>query len=257
MKINLLEKNDDKIVFEIKDSNPVFANTLRRSIVNKVPVMATEKIDITVNSSALYDEMLAHRIGLVPIKFPAGKYKRRDDCTCKGKGCANCEVKGVVKKKGTTLVCGEDIKFTDKDVSAKNPKELIVKIIDRQEVDVELTARLGTADEHARWQPAIVGYKYAPETDISKYCEKCQKELKSAPADDVDKATGKIKNPLAVEKFRSTVGACDEDASKLDSDKSRIIFTVESVSGLDPKTIVLEALSAFEKELKEFEAELK
>ncbi|MCK4555451.1 MAG: DNA-directed RNA polymerase subunit D, partial [Candidatus Aenigmarchaeota archaeon] len=130
MKINLLEKNDDKIVFEIKDSNPVFANTLRRSIVNKVPVMATEKIDITVNSSALYDEMLAHRIGLVPIKFPAGKYKRRDDCTCKGKGCANCEVKGVVKKKGTTLVCGEDIKFTDKDVSAKNPKELIVKLID-------------------------------------------------------------------------------------------------------------------------------
>ncbi len=257
MKVNLLEKSDDKIVFEITGSSPAFVNTIRRSIVNKVPVMAAEKIDITANSSALYDEMLAHRVGLIPIKFPAGKYNLRKDCSCKGKGCASCEVKGVVKKRGTTSVCGEDIKFTDENVSAKNPKELITKIIDRQEVNFELTARLGTANEHARWQPALVGYKYAPETDISKYCEKCQKELKTASADDVDNAAGKITNPLAVEKFRATVGACSEDASKLDSDKSKLIVTIESVSGLDPKTIVLEALSVFEKELKEFEAELK
>ncbi len=252
MKVNLLEKSGDKIVFEITGSTPVFVNTIRRSIVNKVPVMAAEKIDISANSTALYDEMLAHRIGLTPLKFPAGKYKLRENCSCKGKGCANCEVKGIMKKKGTVSVYGEDIKFTDENVSAKNPKELIAKMIDLQEVDVEITARLGTASEHARWQPALVGYKYAPETDISKYCEKCQKELKS-----VSSAAGKITNPLAVEKFRATVGACSEDASKLDSDKSKLIVTIESVSGLDPKTIVLEALSVFEKELKEFEAELK
>ena len=61
-----IEKNENKIVFEteIEDS---LANAIRR-YVNHVPTLAIDEIEITKNDSPLYDEMIANRIGLIPLK---------------------------------------------------------------------------------------------------------------------------------------------------------------------------------------------
>jgi DNA-directed RNA polymerase I and III subunit RPAC1 len=44
------------------------ANALRRILLAEVPTIAIENVWISVNHSIVQDEVLAHRIGLIPIK---------------------------------------------------------------------------------------------------------------------------------------------------------------------------------------------
>src|SRR6056297_1998188 len=64
--MKLINKTNQKLVFsaEIEDS---LANAIRRYIY-RIPILAIDEVEISKNDSPLYDETLAHRIGLIPIK---------------------------------------------------------------------------------------------------------------------------------------------------------------------------------------------
>jgi DNA-directed RNA polymerase subunit D len=61
-----IQKSKDKIIFKT-DMNIPLANAIRRSA-NEIPILAINEVDIYKNDSVLYDEFLAHRIGLIPLK---------------------------------------------------------------------------------------------------------------------------------------------------------------------------------------------
>ena len=61
MEVKLLKKEGEKLSFILKGADEVTVNTLRRMIKEEVPTLAIEDIEIKDNSSALYDEILAHR----------------------------------------------------------------------------------------------------------------------------------------------------------------------------------------------------
>src|SRR3989344_1656233 len=66
----------DKLVLRIPAKESL-ANAVRRSI-SEIPTLAVDEVEIFKNDSALYDEVLAHRIGLVPLvteKSHSGKTK--------------------------------------------------------------------------------------------------------------------------------------------------------------------------------------
>ena len=81
MKIKLLEKTDSKVKLELNGTNPAFTNMLRRTIVQHVSVAAIDNIDVIKNTSALYNETLAHRIGHIPINYKT-KMVKKEDCKC-------------------------------------------------------------------------------------------------------------------------------------------------------------------------------
>ena len=56
-------------------------------MIDEVPTMAIEDVEFRKNNSILYDEMLAHRLGLVVLKTDLKSYDLLEECTCKGKGC--------------------------------------------------------------------------------------------------------------------------------------------------------------------------
>ena len=99
MEIRVLsnDKEKGKLSFIIKDTTPAFVNTLRRIMVEEVPTMAIEDVEFRKNNSILYDEMIAHRLGLISLKTDLKSYNLPENCKCKGEGCARCQLKLTLK----------------------------------------------------------------------------------------------------------------------------------------------------------------
>lgn len=54
--------------FDLIGCHPFLANTFRRLILSDVQAMAIDKVHILNNTSIIQDEVLAHRLGLIPLK---------------------------------------------------------------------------------------------------------------------------------------------------------------------------------------------
>src|SRR3989338_1520712 len=123
------EKKINKLTFMIKGSDEVFANTIRRLILEEVPVLAVEDLEIKSNGSALYDEMLALRLGLTPIKTDLKSYNLKEKCKCNGEGCAQCELKITLKGSKKGYVYAEEAQSTDPKCTFVFPKMPVIKLL--------------------------------------------------------------------------------------------------------------------------------
>jgi len=159
MKVKILGKKKDEIKFSVEDITPGFANALRRVIMSEVPTMAIEWVDFKKNSSVLPDEVLANRLGQVPLTFDRKAYDLPGKCKCEGKKCSRCQVELVLKEKGPCVVYSGDLKCKAKDVKPVFNKIPIVELFEDEELQFEAVAQLGLGKDHAKWQAAVVGYE--------------------------------------------------------------------------------------------------
>ena len=67
MQIRVTSLDEYDMEFEIEGIDAPIANALRRIMLAEVPTMAIEKVVLEQNTSVLADEVLCHRLGLVPI----------------------------------------------------------------------------------------------------------------------------------------------------------------------------------------------
>jgi DNA-directed RNA polymerase subunit D len=259
MKVNLLtekksKKAEDKMVFEISDVDISYANTLRRLFMNEVPVMAIEDVEFRKNDSGLYDEIIAHRLGLIPFKTDLKSYNFKSECKCKGEGCGRCQLKMTLKAKGPGTVYSGDIKTKDPKVKPVYPKMPIAKLLDDQDLELEATAILGLGKVHAKWSPCLAYYKEAVEIKIEKQpdnkeelVEQCPQKIFAIKNDKLIVVDDKVNDCTLCD-------ACVELSNKKIKvePKKSYIMTVESWGQLEPKEIVEEAIDAYEKQLDEF-----
>ena len=73
--IEVLKSNEEEIVFDIKGLEPPIVNALRRILLSEIPTMAIETVNIYQNTSVMPDEVLAHRLGLIPILADAEDFQ--------------------------------------------------------------------------------------------------------------------------------------------------------------------------------------
>jgi DNA-directed RNA polymerase subunit D len=164
MKIRVLRKRGEKMEFTVEGVTPAFANALRRIMISEVPVLAIEWADVTENTSVLFDEFIAHRMGLLPLAFNPGKFNITDECVCGGKGCPSCQAVFTLEKMGPGMVYSGDMKSSNRDVKPTDPKFPIVELLEKQAIRLSAVARLGFGKDHAKFQAANATYKYQPET---------------------------------------------------------------------------------------------
>ncbi len=148
--VETVEETDDVLKVEISGINEAIANSLRRSMMTKVPTLATKELQITRNESGLFDEVLANRIGQVPFTIPSNV--EEDD-----------EVHLALKQEGPGTVLAEDLKADNDEAEPVNPETVIVDLKEDQDLELEATAVLGRGSEHAKHQGGTVGYEKVDE----------------------------------------------------------------------------------------------
>lgn len=158
MKIEDVKKDTkgEKLQLKIRDADLSFVNAIRRFCTESVPVLAVDTVEFAKNDSVLYDEIIAHRIGLIPLKANIKSFKLRDECSCDGKGCNKCMVKLKLSAKGKE-VSSKDMKSTGVEIPYDIP---IVKLAQEQELEFVAEARLGVGKEHAKFIPGLVFHTY-------------------------------------------------------------------------------------------------
>jgi DNA-directed RNA polymerase subunit D len=217
--------------------------------------MAIEEAEIRKNSSILYDEIIAHRLGLIPLKTDLKTYNLPGKCTCEGAGCAKCTLKLTLKAKGPGMITAKDMQSSDPKVVPVYPDMPIVKLLKGQLLELEATAILGKGKDHMKWSPAIAYYKYKPVVDIAKNPDNADEVAKRCPVNVFSCKSGK----LSINKDNlfdcHLCGECAEvskGAVKLNETDSEFIFFIEPFGQLSIKEIVEQAVSVMDEKLDEF-----
>ena len=267
MEIEFSSLDDSLARFTLAGASPAFANAFRRAMIGEVPTLAIEDVRIYDNTSAFFDEMLAHRLGLIPIKTDLSTYSTQENCTCGGTGCPGCTVTFTLSVEGPKTVQSSDLIPQDPKATPVYDNIPIVKLAKGQKLVVEARAVLNTGRVHAKWQPTLVcGFKNYPVVSISETCDacgncvdECPREVLAARGKKVEVVKGKLPDCSMCklcERACMASGIGDEPAITISAEPDRYIFVVESDGSLPVKEIMERALQYIRDQSNELERQL-
>lgn len=238
-----LDKKKNKLSFILKDSDEAFANVIRRFSMDEVPTLAVDEVEFRDNSSALYDEIIAHRLGLIPIKTDLKSYDLPENCSCQSAGCAKCQLKILLKTGKRGLVLASDAQSKDPKCKFAYPDMPVVKLLAKQKLEVEATATLGQGKKHAKWSPGLVFFKHEPSINFDeKKLKPEDKQFLNRLDKNVFELSGnKIKinhaNLIQSPNYEACLEALEKFGAQIE-DTQNFVFHVESWGQLDPKQML-------------------
>ncbi|MEM1525683.1 MAG: DNA-directed RNA polymerase subunit D [Ignisphaera sp.] len=273
MRLLVREHTDEAIELDVKGVPLAFLNTIRRYALAKVPTYAIDEVMIVVNTSSMFDEVLAHRLALIPLKTEdvIDKIRGIDPELCEKCAsstpegvdpsiCGECFVHMVLEVEATTndiTVYSSDIRSDDPYVVPAYANIPIVMLAPGQRIAIEMKARIGRGLEHAKWNPATIAVtKYVANIKVDeKLCNLCGKCIEVCPRGTLKIENGKLNvvDVYSCTLCRQCVKACPAKAIDVGSMEDEHIIRIESAGSLKPETIVREAVYILLNELSEFE----
>ncbi|MBU1975472.1 MAG: DNA-directed RNA polymerase subunit D [Nanoarchaeota archaeon] len=252
MNVKLLDSSKEKMELRIGESSPAYVNALRRYMAFEVPTMAIEDVEFRSNNSILYDEMVGHRLGLVPLKTDLKSYNLKNECKCKGAGCAQCELKLTLKGSGPKMIYSSDLKSKDPKIKPVYPQIPIVKLLDGQDIAFEAIAVLGTGKEHAKWSPGLIYYRHVPTVKINKQPANSEEVVSRCPRNCFE-----VKAKKLSVKDNDACILCNDCVEFTNGDievgtANDFFMTVESWGQLSPSDIMIKGVEVFNAQLTDF-----
>ncbi|MFX1488819.1 MAG: DNA-directed RNA polymerase subunit D [Promethearchaeota archaeon] len=266
MDIKVLEKTDSKLVFVVENISIEIANSIRRIITSEIPVMAIDEVIVLKNDSPLYDEIISHRLAMIPLTTDLETYNLPQDCECGGFGCPLCQVSLTCEVTNTTNtpleVYSGDLKSNDPKIIPVNPKIPIVKIDKNNQLIFEAYAILGKAKDHVKWQAVSnIFYRFYPEIDYDpSKCKGCQEKcIASRMCPERLYEFSNNNAPILIEDYwktctlcKSCEDNCPEQAIKVTSKENTYIFSIESDGVLPFSDILKKTFEIFLEKIDEF-----
>ena len=256
------DKVTGRIALKVSKTSPAFMNALRRSIMESVPTMAIEHVEFRKNGSVLYDEMLAHRLGLIPLTTDLKGYSVWDHKTSAEEAPAQSSLKFVLKAKGPKIVYSKDLKSKDPKVVPVFDDIPIVTLLDGQDLEFEAVAVLSSGSDHSKFSPGNSWYRHFPTIKINeKMVSDAQSFVDSSPIKIFKVSGGKlvVDNDTLLQALVDNVSLESVEGGPISIEDSpdEFIFHFEPWGQLSPKDALVSALEKLGEEISEFQTSLK
>jgi len=231
--MKIIENKKDRITFSA-EIDEILANAVRR-YVNQIPVLAIDEVEISKNDSPLYDETIAHRIGLIPLKQERGSEKK--------------EIKLKLKADKEGAVYSDELKGGIKVAYDKIP---ITLLNNGQELELVAIVKSGKGSEHSKFSPGLMFYRNLVDIKIDKECPK--EVVETCPKNLLKLKDGKI---VAENSECDMCDLCVEFCKKKKKGAieliptSELAITIESFGQMEAKEIFKKAIEVLKKDLEE------
>lgn len=243
MEIEIKNRDNNQLTFIIEGADISLVNALRRISMVEVPTMAIETVEILKNDARIFDEALAHRLGMVPLSTDLESAVLPAECDCEDH-CPRCSVSFVLKGKGPQTLYSGDLKSEDPNTKPVLDTIPLVKLKDGEEVELEAIAQLGLGQDHAKWQPTTsCAYKHYPQTTINTdKCEACLKCVEECPRSvleyDEKKNQIKVVDLENCSLCRTCMKDCQSNAITVEIIPDKFIFSMETDGSLSPTEVL-------------------
>lgn len=191
--INRLE--DDVMEFDLIGVDPAVANALRRILIAEVPTVCIEHVFVVENTSIIQDEVLAHRLGLVPMKIDPHEIEMKTpEEGANEKNTVVFKLKVACKREGGAMVndkvlsgslhwlpdgsempdetscrfaSGQHHMFSGKAPEPVHQDILLAKLRPGQVIELEAHCVKSIGKDHAKFSPvATAWYRLLPEVKL-------------------------------------------------------------------------------------------
>ncbi len=234
-----IEKTENQIIFTAEIEETV-TNSIRR-YVNQIPILAVDEVEISKNDSALYDETVAHRIGLIPLKMEGSLTKKPG------------KLKLDVKKEG--VVYSEELKGNPAVVHKNMP---ITLLNNNQELQIVATIKAGKGSEHSKFSPGLIFYRNVVEIVVDK--EFYEEIRKVCPDAEIKEKGDKI---IIIDDKKGEVadvceGILDKKKKKAEINPTgELIITIESFGQISVEDIFKKSIETLKKDFASVAKEIK
>ncbi|AHY78268.1 ASG_G0056640.mRNA.1.CDS.1 [Saccharomyces cerevisiae] len=277
--VNISSLDAREANFDLINIDTSIANAFRRIMISEVPSVAAEYVYFFNNTSVIQDEVLAHRIGLVPLKVDPDMLtwvdsnlpddeKFTDENTIVLSLNVKC-TRNPDAPKGSTdpkelynnaHVYARDLKFepqgrqsttfADCPVVPADPDILLAKLRPGQEISLKAHCILGIGGDHAKFSPvSTASYRLLPQINIlqpikgesARRFQKCFPPGVIGIDEGSDEAYVKDarKDTVSREVLRYEEFA---DKVKLGRVRNHFIFNVESSGAMTPEEIFFKSV---------------
>ncbi|KAF9429723.1 DNA-directed RNA polymerases I and III subunit RPAC1 [Podila epigama] len=275
IKINRLTKTE--MEFDMIGVDAAIANAFRRILIAEVPTMAISNVFVMNNTGIVVDEILAQRLGLVPILADPTMFdfKNKEEtptdlntivfklnvrCT-HNSDAAPGETDPAKLYNHSNVYSGDLIwdpkgeqaeRFKDCPIRPVHDDIILTKLRPGQEVDLEVHCEKGLGQDHAKWSPvATASYRLLPEIVVDGEItgedaitfQQCFPEgvVDVIVENGVKKAI--VANPRKDTVSREVLRHPEfEDRVKLRRVRDHFIFTIESVGSIAPQDLFVQAV---------------
>ena len=244
MEIEVKSQSDNEMVFIVRDAEVPFMNAIRRCAMVNVPKIAIEDVNIIKNDSVMFNEVLAHRLGLTPLVSDLDALEglslpEDDDWDEFTNG-----IMFSLVEQGPKVVYSKDLISSDSKIKPVYDTIPLVKLKEDEEINIQASAKVGYGKNHAKWIPTTVcAYKQYPEITFNENVEIDYDCAQACPRGILksDRRSKKIKI-LDIESCtmcKSCVRASDNGYINVGHRENDFILRIETDGAMPPEEVLL------------------